>query len=139
MNEYDIFDHLKGCNHHHSTKNHPLYKDQLLISNVYIPFSSMISTTSCPWSAINTLTDFELIELAPSSKWMWNYRPPNWAKLDLNKKCAPSLPTSSSLQWRWRWSCSDKTLKVDNSVIDDCDIHFAKLPICFCLFILQVF
>jgi len=138
-NEYGISDHLKGCNHHHLTKNHPLYKDQLLISNVYISFSSMISTTSCPWSAINTLADSEMIELTPSSKWMWSYRLLNRAKLDPNKICAPPLPTSSGLQWRWRCNCSDKTLKVGNSVIDDCDIHFVKPVICFCLFILEVF
>jgi hypothetical protein len=51
--------------------------------------------------------------------------------LDPNKRCAPPLPRSGGLQWWWRWSCSNKALKVVNSIINDCDTHFIKLLIFF--------
>jgi hypothetical protein len=81
--------------------------------------------------------DYRLIELAHSNKWMWSDKPSNWVRLDLNKKCAPPLPTSSGLQWRWHRSCSNKALKVVNSVSHDCDIYCAKTNDFFHVFTLQ--
>jgi len=125
-NECGISDHLKGCNHHHLTKKHLFYKDQLLSSNVYILIFSINFTISCLWSTIIVMVDFGLIVFAPLSEWKWSYRTSNRARLDLNKRCAAPLPTSGGLQQRWRQSCSDEDSKVGNSVINDCDTHFAK-------------
>jgi hypothetical protein len=74
-----------GCNHHHLTKKHPFYKDQLLLSNVYVSFSSTNSTTSCPRLAITAFLNSRLIRLTLSNEWMANYIPLNWVRLDPNK------------------------------------------------------
>jgi hypothetical protein len=94
-NEYDVFDHLRSCSYHHLTKKHPFYKEKLLPSNIYIPFSSMNSTTSYPWSIITALIYSRLIELTLSNEWMWSYKPLNQARLYPNERCTPPLPTSS--------------------------------------------
>jgi len=109
----------------------------------------MISTTFpshfLQWSqqhlipnSLAALSDSGLIELAILSEWMWRYMPPNQARLDPNKKCAPPLPTSGGLQWWWHQSYSDEASKVGNSAIKSYDTHFAKPPIFF-MFTLQAF
>ena len=94
------------------TEKYPFYKYQLLLPNIYIPFSLMNSTTSCPLSAITTFINSKLIKLATSREWMWSYKPPNRARLNPNRRCAPLLPTLGGLQWRWHRSFSDEALKV---------------------------
>jgi len=76
---------LWGCNHHHLTKKHPFYKDQLLLSYVYVSFSSTNSTTCCPRLAITAFLNSRLIRLTLSNEWMSNYIPLNWVRLDPNK------------------------------------------------------
>jgi len=109
------------------------YSHQMFTSQ----FFSINSIISCPWSTITTKVDFGLIEFAPLSEWKWSYRTSNRARLDLNKRWAPPLPTSGGLQQRWRQSCFDEASKMDNSVIDGCDTHFAKTLIFFRVFTLQ--
>jgi hypothetical protein len=43
---------------------------------------------SCPRSAFLAFSNFMLIELTPLNEWMLRYRPPNWVRLDPNKRCA---------------------------------------------------
>jgi hypothetical protein len=57
--------------------------------------------------------------------------------LDPNKRCAPSLPRSGGLLQQWRQSCFNKTLKMINSIIDECDTHFTTPLIFFSVFTLQ--
>ena len=57
---------------------------------------------------------------------MWCYRPPNWARLDPNERCAPPLPTLGDLKQHWCQSCSNNALKVVNPVSNDYDTHLAK-------------
>ena len=83
---HQLFDRVS--NHHQSTEKHTFYKDQLFSSNVYILFSSMNSTTSCPRSVIIIFLDSWLIGLTLSSEWMWSYRSPNRARFDWNERCA---------------------------------------------------
>jgi hypothetical protein len=93
-------------------RNTPFTLYQLLLPNIYIPFSLMNSTTSCPLSAITTFINSKLIKLATSREWMWSYKPPNRARLNPNRRCAPLIPTLGGLQWRWHRSFSDEALKV---------------------------
>jgi hypothetical protein len=46
---------------------------------------------------------------------IWSYRPPNWARLNPNEKCAPPLPALDGLRWRWH-NFSNEASKVGNSV-----------------------
>ena len=62
---------------------------------------------------------FWLNELATPNEWMWSNKPPNWARLNSNERCAPSLPTSGGLKWHWRQNYSDEASKVGNPVSSD--------------------
>ena len=59
--------------------------------------------------------------LTTSNTWMWTYKPPNWARLNPNKRCTPLLPTSSGLKWR----CKNKLkLKSSLNLSSRCWVHF---------------
>jgi hypothetical protein len=116
----------QGYNYHYSTKKHPIYKDQILSSNIYIPFSSMISTTSCPRSTLIIFLYSRPTELVPSSEWIRSYRLSNQLRFEPNERCALPLLTSGGLQWRWRQSCFNEALKLCNLVIGDYNTDFVK-------------
>jgi len=78
---------------------HPFYNSIFIKLDVHIPILSWKSPTSYHWSVIITFLDSRLIELAPSSEWMWSYKPSNGARMDPNERCACPLPSSGGLRW----------------------------------------
>jgi hypothetical protein len=95
---------------------------------VYIPILPQKSLTSCPRLVFPTFSDSGFIELIHLNEWMWSYIPLNWARLDPNERCAPSLPTLDGFQWCLHWSCSSEALKMVNPINLDHDIYFLKKP-----------
>ena len=75
---------------------HPFYNSISMKLDIYIPIFTWKSLISYPKSVITQFSDLELIRFAHLNKWMWSYRPPNWSKMDPNKRCA-----HPSTKFRW--------------------------------------
>lgn len=98
---------------------------QTFTSHFFNEFNNIL----CPINSIIALTDFGLFEVAPSSEWIWSYKPLNWVRINLNKMYASPLPRWGGFRWRLNQSCSKEIWKVVNLVIHNCDNNFTTINI----------